>query len=123
MQPNDRSRKGLALVGSRSHGTEPLTDFVNRLRQRYGEVELIPAGSALKFCRVAEGGADFYPRFGPTMEWDTAAGHCIVEESGGAVLRMDQRTPLAYNKEDLHNPGFICIGKHFKDIPLPSELV
>ncbi len=119
----DRSIGKLTLVGSRSHGTEALTEFVDNLEQKYGEVELIPAGSSLKFCRVAEGTAASYPRFGPTMEWDTAAGHCIVEQSGGAVLRVDQRTPLVYNKEDLHNPGFICIGKHFQDIPLPSELV
>ncbi len=121
-QPYDRSRSGLALVGSRSHGTKALTDFVNRLRQRYGEVELIPAGSALKFCRVAEGSADLYPRFGPTMEWDTAAGHCIVEQSGGAVLRLHEKAPLDYNKRDLHNPDFICIGKHSRDILSPHEL-
>jgi len=119
----DRSIDKLTLVGSRSHGTEALTEFVDNLKKQYGEVELIPAGSSLKFCRVAEGTAASYPRFGPTMEWDTAAGHCIVEQSGGAVLDMDQRTSLAYNKEDLHNPGFICVGKNFKDIPLPGELV
>jgi 3'(2'), 5'-bisphosphate nucleotidase len=113
------SRDKLTLVGSRSHATEALTAFVDRLKQQFGEVELIPAGSSLKFCRVAEGSAGVYPRFGPTMEWDTGAGHCIVEQSGGAVWRMHEKTPLDYNKEDLHNPGFICIGKHFRDIQFP----
>ena len=117
----DRIGTGLTLVGSRSHGTKSLTDFANSMRRQYGEVELIPAGSALKFCLVAEGSADLYPRFGPTMEWDTGAGHCIVEQSGGAVLRMYEETPLVYNKKDLHNPDFVCLGKHFRDIPFPHE--
>ncbi len=122
-QPTDRSGDKLTLVGSRSHATKALTDLVHRLKQQYREVELIPAGSSMKFCRVAEGSAGAYPRFGPTMEWDTAAGHCVVEQSGGAVLRMIEKTPLDYNKEDLHNPGFICIGKNFRDIRFPPELV
>ena len=118
-QSKDRFGDKLTLVGSRSHGTKSLTDFVDRLKHQYGEVELVPAGSSLKFCRVAEGSAGLYPRFGPTMEWDTAAGHCIVEQSGGAVLRVYEETTLDYNKKDLHNPGFICIGKDFRDIRLP----
>jgi len=79
-------------------------------------VEFIPAGSALKFGLIAEGSADIYPRFGPTMEWDTAAGQCVVEQSGGAVLRLNENTPLDYNKIDLHNPDFICIGKHSRKL-------
>jgi 3'(2'), 5'-bisphosphate nucleotidase len=107
------------LVGSRSHGTEALADFVEKMQDNYDKVGFIPAGSALKFCLVAEGKADLYPRFGPTMEWDTAAGHCVVEQSGGAVVRMNQKTPLAYNKKDLHNPHFICLGRSFKGVSLP----
>jgi 3'(2'), 5'-bisphosphate nucleotidase len=107
------------LVGSRSHGIEALSDFVNRMKESYDNVGFVPAGSALKFCLVAEGKADLYPRFGPTMEWDTAAGHCVVEQSGGAVVRMSKKIPLAYNKEDLHNPHFLCLGKRLKDVSLP----
>ena len=57
-----------------------------------------------------------YPRLGPTMEWDTAAGQCVVEQSGGVVLRFEEGTPLDYNKEDLLNPHFICIGKHARNL-------
>jgi 3'(2'), 5'-bisphosphate nucleotidase len=114
--PNTRGK--LTIVGSRSHATETLTDFVGTMRQRYGEVDFTPAGSSLKFCRVAEGSADLYPRYGPTMEWDTAAGHCVVEQSGGLVLQVEGRIPLQYNKKDLYNPHFICIGKHSRDLRL-----
>jgi 3'(2'), 5'-bisphosphate nucleotidase len=122
-QAKERSEDTLTLVGSRSHGTKPLNNFVNKLKQQYGEVEFIPTGSALKFCRVAEGRAALYPRFGPTMEWDTAAGHCVVEQSGGAVYRLGEKTPLDYNKEDLHNPDFICMGKDFRDVRFPHEFI
>ena len=114
-----RRSNQINLVGSRSHGLEALSDFVNKMKEKYDEVGFVPAGSALKFCLVAEGKADLYPRFGPTMEWDTAAGHCVVEQSGGAVVRMTEKTPLVYNKKDLHNPHFICLGKRFKEVNLP----
>ena len=111
-QPSTRSGNKLTVVGSRSHATKGLADFVQTLKQKYAEVEFIPAGSALKFGLIAEGSAHIYPRFSPTMEWDTAAGQCVVEQSGGAVLRPDEKTPLDYNKRDLRNPDFICTGKH-----------
>ena len=118
--PLDQSGKKpgskLRIVGSRSHATKGLEDFVQRVKEKYGDVEFIPAGSALKFGLIAEGSADIYPRFGPTMEWDTAAGQCVVEQSGGAVLRMNEKKPLAYNKKDLHNPDFTCIGKHYRNL-------
>jgi 3'(2'), 5'-bisphosphate nucleotidase len=114
-----KSPDQLNLVGSRSHGTEALSDFVEKMKQQYEKVDFVPAGSALKLCLVAEGSADIYPRFGPTMEWDTAAGHCVVEQSGGEVVDMDKRAPLDYNKKDLHNPYFVCIAKHFREISLP----
>jgi 3'(2'), 5'-bisphosphate nucleotidase len=114
-----RPSKQINLVGSRSHGIEALSDFVDKMKDNYDEVGFVPAGSALKFCLVAEGKADLYPRFGPTMEWDTAAGHCVVEQSGGAVVRMSEKTTLTYNKQDLHNPHFICLGKNFKNVDLP----
>ena len=114
-----KSPDQLHLVGSRSHGTEALSDFVKKMKQQYEKVDFVPAGSALKLCLVAEGSADIYPRFGPTMEWDTAAGHCVVEQSGGEVVDMDKRAPLDYNKKDLHNSYFVCIAKHFREISLP----
>ena len=72
--------------------------------------EALPVGSSLKLCVVAEGKADLYPRLGPTMEWDTAAGHAVVEAAGGTVTRVDG-TPLSYNKENLLNPYFIVKGR------------
>jgi 3'(2'), 5'-bisphosphate nucleotidase len=114
-----KSPDQLNLVGSRSHGTEALSDFVEKMKQQYKKVDFVPAGSALKLCLVAEGSADIYPRFGPTMEWDTAAGHCVVEQSGGKVVDMEKKAPLDYNKRDLHNPYFVCIAEHFREVSLP----
>jgi 3'(2'), 5'-bisphosphate nucleotidase len=95
------------IVGSRSHATPELEEYVAQKRVEYGNVEFISAGSSLKFCLVAEGKADIYPRLGPTMEWDTAAGQAIAENSGCCVLQWDTGIPLVYNKEELLNPYFI----------------
>jgi 3'(2'), 5'-bisphosphate nucleotidase len=95
------------IVGSRSHATPDLHAFVERKRRELGEVTFISAGSSLKYCLVAEGRADVYPRLGPTMEWDTAAGQVIAEAAGASVLRHDTGQPLRYNKEDLLNPWHI----------------
>jgi 3'(2'), 5'-bisphosphate nucleotidase len=118
-QSISKSPDQLNLVGSRSHGTEALSEFVEKVKQQYKKVDFVPAGSALKLCLVAEGSADIYPRFGPTMEWDTAAGHCVVEQSGGKVVDMEKKATLDYNKKDLHNPYFVCIAKHFRKVNLP----
>jgi 3'(2'), 5'-bisphosphate nucleotidase len=104
----------LTIVGSRSHPSRELEEFVAKMRTRYKEVEFISAGSALKLCLVAEGRADIYPRLGPTMEWDTAAGQAVVEQAGGRVLDADTKTPLKYNKENLLNPWFIVNGKSLR---------
>jgi len=93
------------VVTSRSHPGEQLAGFLKRL----GPHETVAMGSALKFCLVAEGTADLYPRLGPTMEWDTAAAHCIVEAAGGRITDTTGR-PLVYNKESLLNPWFIVSG-------------
>jgi len=96
----------LRVAASRSH-LDPRTAAA---LARMGETERIGLGSSLKFCRIAEGLADVYPRFGPTSEWDTAAAQCVLEEAGGAVLRLDGE-PLDYNrKESLLNPDFIALG-------------
>lgn len=92
------------VVGSRSHRGTSLDRFLGRL----GPHELVPVGSSLKFCLVAEGGADVYPRLGPTSEWDTAAGQCVLEQAGGQVVDLAGR-PLAYNaRDDLLNPHFLA---------------
>ena len=95
---------GHAVVKSRSHPSGELADYLESIHV----ADEVPVGSSLKFCAVAEGRATLYPRFGPTMEWDTGAGHAIVEAAGGRVrLAEDAATPLRYNKDDLHNPFFI----------------
>lgn len=99
-----RGPGALRVVGSRSHRGQSLDAFLSRC----GAHELVEVGSSLKMCLVAEGTADVYPRLGPTCEWDTAAGQCIVEQAGGHVLRLDGR-PLAYNEgAEVVNPHFVA---------------
>ena len=96
----------VVVVGSRSHRGDSLDSVLGRI----GAHELRPMGSSLKFCLVAEGTADFYPRLGPTSEWDTAAAQAVVEAAGGAVTTLDGR-PLRYNERDtLLNPNFLAFG-------------
>jgi 3'(2'), 5'-bisphosphate nucleotidase len=103
----------LVVVGSRSHRGDSLDGVLARL----GPHELRPMGSALKFCLVAEGTADFYPRLGPTSEWDTAAAQAVLEIAGGAVTTLDG-TPLRYNqRETLLNPSFIAFGDSSRNWP------
>jgi 3'(2'), 5'-bisphosphate nucleotidase len=93
------------VVGSRSHRGSSLDGFLARV----GPHELVEVGSSLKLCLVAEGQADVYPRLGPTSEWDTAAGQCVLEQAGGQVLTLDGQ-PLAYNaREEVLNPHFVGI--------------
>ena len=106
---SDSTNQPFTIAGSRSHSTPELEAFVKEKRKEYGEVEFISAGSSLKLCLVAEGRADIYPRTGPTMEWDTAAGQAIVECSGGKVYQYDTTEPLKYNKENLLNPWFVAL--------------
>jgi 3'(2'), 5'-bisphosphate nucleotidase len=105
MNPEEKSR--ITIVGSRSHATKELEEYVDSMRKEFREVAFVSAGSSLKFCLVAEGKADMYPRYAPTMEWDTAAGQIIAEEGGASVIRVDNGAPLLYNKEDLKNPWFV----------------
>jgi 3'(2'), 5'-bisphosphate nucleotidase len=100
------------IMGSRSHPTAEVNAFVEKKQQQYDSVEFISAGSSLKFCLIAEGKADIYPRLGPTMEWDTAAGQVVAENAGAKVLRYDNSEPLTCNKENLVNPWFIVSGSH-----------
>ena len=95
------------VVGSRSHPSPDLEGFLDEQRERHPDLTMTPAGSSLKFCLVAEGRADLYPRFGPTMEWDTAAGQAVAEGAGKTVTEHETGLPMTYNKPDLHNPWFV----------------
>jgi 3'-phosphoadenosine 5'-phosphosulfate (PAPS) 3'-phosphatase len=106
--PEYREKSGpLTIVGSRSYSTSELQKYIHEKEQEMGTVQLVSAGSSLKFCLVAEGQADIYPRLGPTMEWDTAAGQAVSLAAGRSVRIWDTKDPLIYNKEDLHNPWFV----------------
>ncbi len=106
IKPNKLNKKMLKVVGSRSHMSEATQDFVDSMKNDFDEVEIVSKGSSLKFCLVAEGKADVYPRFAPTMEWDTAAGQAICEAVGLKVISNETNKPLLYNKENLLNPWF-----------------
>lgn len=94
--------KVIRIVGSRSHPSPDLAGYLNQFPQH----EMVAVGSSLKFCLVAEGAADVYPRFGPTMQWDTGAGHIIALEAGASV-QFSGISSKVYQREDLHNPEFI----------------
>jgi 3'(2'), 5'-bisphosphate nucleotidase len=93
----------LTVVASRSHESDALSKFLETL----GRIEIKNVGSSLKLCLVADGSAQLYPRLGPTMEWDTAAGQCVLEQAGGIVADL-QGKRLIYNKPNLLNPHFIA---------------
>ncbi|MEN9449333.1 MAG: 3(2),5-bisphosphate nucleotidase CysQ [Bacteroidota bacterium] len=97
----------LKIVGSRSHQTPELLEYVEQQKSKFSNVDFVAAGSSLKFCLLAEGKADVYPRLGPTMEWDTCAGQIVATEAGAEVFRFDNNQPLLYNRENLLNPYFI----------------
>ena len=99
------------VVVSRSHLSPETEEYIDILREDFEKVTMVQAGSALKIARVAEGLAMEYPRFGPTMEWDTAAGDAIVRAAGGRMVRAEDNLPLVYNKADLHNPWFVVKSK------------
>ncbi len=107
IRPNEAGTDLVRVVGSRSHMNEATENFVSSLSEVYDKVDIVSKGSSLKFCLVAEGRADVYPRFAPTMEWDTAAGQAICEAVGLQVISKETDAPLLYNKENLLNPWFI----------------
>ena len=94
----------LRVVASKSHRDQATDDYINK----YQTAESKSAGSSLKFCLVATGEADFYPRLGPTMEWDTAAGDAVLRGAGGSVVRFDDHSPFTYGKTDYRNDFFIA---------------
>ncbi|HEX5637279.1 MAG TPA: 3'(2'),5'-bisphosphate nucleotidase CysQ, partial [Gammaproteobacteria bacterium] len=105
------SSKPLRVAGSRSHGSDKMQQFIEKI----GACEMVSMGSSLKFCLVAEGKADLYPRLGLTSEWDTAAAQCVVEEAGGHVTTTDMK-PMRYNtKDSLLNPEFFVFGDNSRN--------
>lgn len=107
LKPEQVDTENVRVVGSRSHMSQETLDFVEGLKQVGKTVEIVSKGSSLKFCLVAEGNADVYPRFAPTMEWDTAAGQAICKAAGFEVISKETDKPLLYNKENLLNPWFL----------------
>ncbi|MDI1301379.1 MAG: 3'(2'),5'-bisphosphate nucleotidase CysQ [bacterium] len=105
-----KKERAVRLVASRRHRDAREALFMERVQARIGDTELATAGSAFKICAVAEGLADAYPRFGPTMEWDTAAGQVVIEEAGGALLDEKGRAFRYNERESLLNGSFIVLG-------------
>lgn len=101
---SDADNSALMVVASKSHRDAATDAYIGK----YHVKDSKSAGSSLKFCLVATGEADIYPRVGRTMEWDTAAGHAVLSGAGGAVVRFDDHTPLTYGKADFANPFFIA---------------
>ena len=113
--PLSISRERFVIVASRSHLSPETEAYIEEMKRLHTEVELVSSGSSIKICLVAEGTADVYPRFAPTMEWDTAAGHAIARAAGMEIWQAGKEEPLCYNKEDLLNPWFIVGRKQMKD--------
>lgn len=107
----DTGSKGITVVGSRSHLSRETVDYVEKLKEKYGEVELTSIGSSLKFCILAEGRATLYPRFGPTMEWDTAAGHAVALFAGCTMISYPDGNDFIYGKKDFRNSWFVVKNK------------
>lgn len=105
--PEQGERQVTRAVASRSHMSEETETFIKELEAKHGDVEVVSSGSSLKFCLVAEGKADYYPRYAPTMEWDTGAGQAIVEAAGGKVTRYEDDERFYYNRENLLNGWFL----------------
>ena len=98
----------LRVAVSRSHQTEETAAHIDTLRKEHPDLEVVEQGSSYKFCLLAEGVVDYYPRTTHTYEWDTAAGELILREAGGSTLALPSNERLLYNKEDLHNPWFVA---------------
>jgi 3'(2'), 5'-bisphosphate nucleotidase len=105
--PMPHSRQAHTIVASRSHASPETEAFIRQRQEEHGQVELVSMGSALKICLVAEGAADVYPRYAPTMEWDTAAGQAIVMEAGKDLRDVTTGERMRYNKHELVNQWFI----------------
>lgn len=106
--PLSAERNKFTAIGSRSHLSMKTKIYFNKLKKQYRDLEIIQIGSSLKLCLIAEGKIDIYPRFSPSMEWDIAAGHALIEGAGFKICNINNKSPLKYNKKDLRNPSFIA---------------
>jgi len=106
--PGQSYPKVYTIVASRSHLSSETYRYIEKLKQQHGEVNMVNTGSSIKMCWVAEGIADEYPRFGPTMEWDTAAGQAILENAGCELLELETLKQMEYNREELRNNSFVA---------------
>lgn len=106
--PLSGKRDRLTVIGSRSHMSIKTEIYLKKLKRQHKDLEVIKIGSSLKLCLIAEGKVDIYPRFSPSMEWDIAAGHAIIEGAGFRICELNNKNPLIYNKKDLKNPSFIA---------------
>lgn len=112
------AHEDFVIVASRSHLSPETQEYIDNAAKMHDKIKTISSGSSIKICLVAEGTADAYPRFAPTMEWDTGAGDAVARAAGRVVLQAgtydglpyDEAQPLKYNKEDLHNPWFLVKG-------------
>lgn len=102
------NRKNYVVVASRSHMSTETHQHIEQLKLNHSNVEIVSTGSSIKMCWVAEGVADEYPRFGPTMEWDTAAGQAILQEANASLIDFETKLPMKYNRENLLNNWFVA---------------
>lgn len=100
--------KQFVITGSRSHTSPETADFVKKIKEKHPNCQYVGVGSSIKFCRLAEGKINLYPRFQLCMEWDTAAGHALLQGVGKDVVTTDTLKPLVYNKKSLYSPFFIA---------------
>lgn len=107
--PIDKKKEKYVAVGSRSHMSDETKAFFNQLKDTHGEIDVVSMGSSLKICLVAEGIADVYPRFAPTMEWDTAAGQAIAKYAGKSLIDYNTNKEMLYNRDELRNNWFIVM--------------
>ena len=105
--PLENKSINFKVVGSRSHQSPETIKYFDDIKKRKKNVEIVSMGSSLKICLVAEGSADVYPRFAPTMEWDTAAGHAIAKHAGKKLIDLDTKKEMTYNRPRLTNNWFI----------------
>ena len=105
--PLDKKSTNFKVVGSRSHQSPETKEYFEDIKKRKKNVEIVSMGSSLKICLVAEGSADVYPRFAPTMEWDTAAGHAIAKYAGKKLIDLETKIDMIYNRPILTNNWFI----------------
>ncbi len=118
--PIKSSQDKLIVVASVSHLSKETAQFVDRIKEKYGDIDISSVGSSIKICKVAEGSADIYPRLGPTMEWDTAAGQAISEAAGAIFLNWKTKKRFDYNRPNLLNDWFVVTGDRIPEKELTA---